>query len=41
MFLEVGDRSAGDSVRYPDDDVVGFFGPDGKWKYTRKDGTPY
>jgi uncharacterized cupin superfamily protein len=41
VFLEVGDRSAGDSVRYPDDDVVGFFAPDGKWKYSRKDGTPY
>jgi uncharacterized cupin superfamily protein len=41
VFLEVGDRSAGDSVKYPDDDVVGYFAPDGKWKYTRKDGTPY
>jgi uncharacterized cupin superfamily protein len=41
VFLEVGDRSAGDSVTYPDDDVVAVFGPDGKWKYTRKDGTPY
>jgi uncharacterized cupin superfamily protein len=41
VFLEVGDRSAGDAVSYPDDDVVGFFAPDGKWKYTKKDGTPY
>jgi uncharacterized cupin superfamily protein len=41
VFLEVGDRSAGDAVSYPDDDVVGFSAPDGKWKYTRKDGTPY
>jgi uncharacterized cupin superfamily protein len=41
VFLEVGDRSAGDSVNYPDDDVVAVFGPDGKWKYSRKDGTPY
>ena len=41
VFLEVGDRSAGDSVSYPDNDVVAVFGPDGKWKYTRKDGTPY
>lgn len=41
LFLEVGDRSAGDSVRYPDDDVAAVFGPDGKWKYSRKDGTPY
>jgi uncharacterized cupin superfamily protein len=41
VFLEVGDRSAGDSVSYPDDDVVAVYGPDGKWKYSRKDGTPY
>ena len=41
VFLEVGDRSAGDSVSYPDDDVVAAYGADGKWKYTRKDGTPY
>lgn len=41
VFLEVGDRSAGDSVTYPDDDVTAVFGPDGKWKYSRKDGTPY
>lgn len=41
VFLEVGDRTAGDSVKYPDDDVVGAFGADGKWQYSRKDGTPY
>jgi uncharacterized cupin superfamily protein len=41
VFLEVGDRSAGDSVSYPDDDVVAVYGVDGKWKYSRKDGTPY
>ena len=41
VFLEVGDRSAGDSVSYPDDDVVAVYGADGNWKYTRKNGTPY
>jgi len=41
VFLEVGDRSAGDSVTYPDDDVLAVYGSDGKWKYSRKDGTPY
>ena len=41
LFLEVGDRSAGDSVTYPDDDVLAIYGSDGKWKYSRKDGTPY
>jgi uncharacterized cupin superfamily protein len=41
VFLEVGDRSAGDTVSYPDDDVVAVYGSDGKFKYSRKDGTPY
>ena len=41
VILEVGDRSAGDSVSYPDDDVVAVYGSDGKWRYTKKDGTPY
>jgi uncharacterized cupin superfamily protein len=41
VFLEVGDRSAGDSVSYPDDDVVAVYSPDGKWQYSRKDGTLY
>jgi uncharacterized cupin superfamily protein len=39
VFLEVGDRSAGDSVAYPDDDVAAVW-EDGRFKYTRKDGTP-
>ena len=41
VFLAVGDRTAGDSVKYPDDDDVGYSAPDGKWRYTKKDGTPY
>jgi uncharacterized cupin superfamily protein len=41
LFLEVGDRTAGDAVSYPDNDVVAVYGADGKWRYTRKDGTPY
>jgi uncharacterized cupin superfamily protein len=40
VFLEVGDRSPGDAASYPDDDVAGTF-VDGRWRYTRKDGTPY
>ena len=38
LILEVGDRGAGDSVHYPDDDLAAAMGPDGKWRYTRKDG---
>jgi uncharacterized cupin superfamily protein len=41
VFLEVGDRSAGDAVTYPDDDVEAILGPDGKYQYRHKDGTPY
>jgi len=40
LILEVGDRGAGDAVFYPDDDLAAAMGPDGKWHYTRKDGTP-
>jgi len=41
VFLEVGDRSAGDGVVYPDDDLKAELDRDGRWRYTRKDGTPY
>jgi uncharacterized cupin superfamily protein len=41
VFLEFGDRTPGDSVRYPDDDVQAVLGPDGKWAFTRKDGSPF
>jgi len=40
-FLEVGDRTPGDEVDYPDDDLAARLGPDGKWHYYRKDGTRY
>lgn len=40
LFLEVGDRSPGDSATYPDDDLMGAGTPEGGWRYTRKDGSP-
>ena len=40
IYLEVGDRSAGDSVVYPDDDLQATF-IEGKWQFAHKDGTPY
>lgn len=40
LYLEVGDRSAGDTVVYPDDDLRADF-VDGAWRFSRKDGTPY
>lgn len=41
IYLEVGDRSTGDEVTYPDDDIAARLGADGKRRYERKDGTPY
>jgi uncharacterized cupin superfamily protein len=40
IYLEVGDRSAGDQVTYPDDDIAASF-VNGAWEFTHKDGTPY
>jgi uncharacterized cupin superfamily protein len=41
LYLEIGDRSPGDSATYPDDDLQAVLGGDGSWRYTRKDGTAY
>jgi uncharacterized cupin superfamily protein len=41
LYLEVGDRSAGDSATYPDDDLQAVLGNDGKWQFAQKNGTPY
>lgn len=40
VYLEVGDRSPGDEGTYPDDDLKAVL-VEGKWKFARKDGTPY
>jgi uncharacterized cupin superfamily protein len=40
LYLEVGDRTPGDEGSYPDDDLEALL-VDGKWQYSRKDGTPY
>ena len=41
VYLEIGDRSAGDSGHYPDDDIQAVLGKDGQWQFVHKDGTPY
>ena len=41
VYLEIGDRSAGDEGFYPADDLQAASGPDGKWIFTHKDGTRY
>lgn len=40
LYLEIGDRSSGDEVTYPDDDLFATFA-DGQWRFFYKDGTPY
>ena len=40
ILLEVGDRTAGDSVTYPHDDIQATL-IDGQWRFTHKDGQPY
>ena len=40
-LLEIGDRSKGDAVTYPADDIRAAMGADGKWQFVHKDGSPY
>ena len=41
LLLVVGDRTKGDEVIYPDIDLHGRMGEDGRYKFTRKDGSSY
>ncbi len=40
VYLEIGDRLPGNSATYPDDDFAAEM-IEGRWRFTRKDGTPY
>jgi uncharacterized cupin superfamily protein len=40
LYLEVGDRTPGETVTYPDDDIQGIQ-VDGKYHFARKDGRRY
>lgn len=40
VFLEIGDRSAGDKVDYPDDDIEAYL-ESGSWQFRHKNGEPY
>jgi len=40
LYLEIGDRTPGDEGSYPDDDLKAMLA-EGKWKFVRKNGTPY
>ncbi len=39
-YLEIGDRTTGDEVNYPNDDLQATQLADGKWSLTYKDGRP-
>jgi uncharacterized cupin superfamily protein len=39
VYLEIGDRTPGDEATYPIDDIQARIGADGKWQFTRKDGS--
>ena len=41
LILEVGDRTQGDEVSYPADDIQAVMGSGGKWQFAHKDGTAY
>jgi uncharacterized cupin superfamily protein len=40
VYLEIGDRTPGDTVVYPDDDIEAGL-HDGAWRFQHKDGRPY
>ena len=40
VYLEIGDRTPGDSATYPDDDIAAV-AVDGGRRFAHKDGTPY
>jgi len=40
VYLEIGDRTDGDAVTYPDDDLA-VVTIDGRRRMAHKDGTPY
>jgi uncharacterized cupin superfamily protein len=41
VYLEIGDRQPGGDAFYPADDIQAVLGPDGKWRFAHKDGSPY
>jgi uncharacterized cupin superfamily protein len=41
VYLEIGDRMAGDAGSYPEDDLRATLGADSRWRFTHKNGRPY
>ncbi len=40
-YLEVGDRTSGDTVFYPGDDLKAALSAQGEWMFSHSDGRPY
>ena len=40
LLLVVGDRTSPEEIGYSDIDMHGYLGSDGRYRFTRKDGTP-
>ena len=40
VYLEVGDRTPGDTAQYPDDDLEAYQ-EEGRWRFRHKNGEPY
>lgn len=41
IYIEIGDRTEGDEVEYPQDDLKATQLANGVWALTHKDGRPY
>lgn len=41
VYLEIGDRTKGDTATYPNDDLKAEQDNNGNWIFTHKNGTPY
>lgn len=41
LLLEIGDRGAGDEVRYPTEDLISFMDERGVRHFVHRDGSPY
>ena len=41
LYVEIGDRTEGDEVWYPNDDMRATLDESGSWRFAHKDGTPY
>jgi uncharacterized cupin superfamily protein len=41
LYLEIGDRTPGDTADYPNDDIMATMDENGQWLFSHKDGRSY